>query len=77
MDKAVRDLKMAGSFDDQHIGLVWKTALNRLISTLEDDTNVWAVFGSRVSNFKRCNEGYAGSNLRAVSYTHLTLPTKA
>ena len=65
MDKAVRDLKMAGSFDDQHIGLVWKTALNGLISTLEDDTNVWAVFGSRVSNFKRCNEGYAGSNLRA------------
>ena len=29
MDNAVRDLKMAGSFDDQHIGLVWKTALNR------------------------------------------------
>ena len=56
---------MAGLFDDQHIGSIWKTALNRLISTLEDDITVWAVFGCRVSNFKRQNEGYAGSNLRA------------
>ena len=40
MDKAVRDLKMAGSFEDQHIGLIWKTALNRLINV-----TVWAVFG--------------------------------
>ena len=65
MDKAVRDLKMAGSFGDEHIGLVWKTALNRLISVLEDDVTIWALFGSRVSDFKRYNEGYGGNQLRA------------
>ena len=47
---------------------------------LQSEKNYWKKFYQKFTDYlykKGCHDNYVGSNIKAVSYTHLTLPTKA
>jgi hypothetical protein len=64
LDQAADEIRiMTGGFDAEAAG-VWRSALDRLISSLESSTEYFAEFGFHVMTFKKEHPIFTGNQLR-------------
>ena len=64
LDQAADEIRiMSGGFDAEAAG-VWRSALDRLISSLESTSEYFAEFGFHVMTFKKDHPTFSGTQLR-------------